>query len=297
MRAPVILATPPSDDYALLDSGDGEKLERCGPVTVVRPEAQAIWPRRLSPAQWDRADAAFTGAGEDDESETRGRWAFDGPPSEVWPMRHDGIAYHGRFTAFRHIGVFPEQAAHWRWMEERLAVRAGGSVLNLFGYTGLASLVAARAGAEVTHVDASKKAVGWARENAEMAGLAEAPIRWIVDDASKFVAREGRRGRTYDLILLDPPKFGRGPNGEVWHLFEHLPALLSACRDILSERPLGVVLTAYAVRASFYALHGLMGEAMRGMGGTVESGELVIGEAGADARLLPTSLFSRWVRE
>ena len=301
MRAPVILSTPSTDDYALLDSGDGAKLERCGPVTVVRPEAQAIWPRRLSPAKWNRADAAFTGAGEDDESETRGRWAFAGPPSEVWPMRHDGIDYFGRFTAFRHIGVFPEQAAHWRWMAERLSdrTRSGDapSVLNLFGYTGLASLVAARAGAEVTHVDASRKAVGWARENAEMAGLADAPIRWIVDDAAKFVAREERRGRAYDLILLDPPKFGRGPNGEVWHLFEHVAALLSACRDILAERPIGIVLTAYAVRASFYALHGLMGEAMRGMGGTVESGELVIEEAGADARLLPTSLFSRWVAE
>lgn len=309
MRAPVILATPPSDDYALLDSGEGSKLERCGPVTVVRPEAQAIWPRRLPPHEWARADAAFTGAGEDDDSETRGRWAFSGAfrdaPTEVWPTAHDGIAYHGRFTAFRHIGVFPEQAAHWRWMEGRLAERSGiggsgsrtPSVLNLFGYTGLASLVAARAGAEVTHVDASKKAVGWARENADMAGLADAPIRWIVDDAAKFVAREGRRGRTYDLILLDPPKFGRGPNGEVWQLFEHVAALLSACRDILSARPVGVVLTAYAVRASFYALHGLMGEAMRGLGGTVESGELVIEEAGEDARALPTSLFSRWVAE
>ena len=210
-------------------------------------------------------------------------------------MRHDGIDYWGRFTAFRHMGVFPEQAAHWRWMRAHLEQRPGARVLNLFGYTGVASLVAAQAGAEVVHVDASKKAIGWARENAELAGLAERPVRWICEDAAKFVAREGRRGNGYDIILADPPKFGRGPNGEVWELFEHLPALLAGCRAILSERSIGLVLTAYAVRASFYALHGLMGETMRGLGGTVESGELVLREAGEDARLLPTSLFSRWV--
>lgn len=297
MRAPLVLVTEPSDDYAVLDSGDGLKLERCGPVTVVRPEAQALWPRR-SPAEWDRADAVFTGGGEDDEetsSATKGRWAFRGEPAETWPMRHDGLSYHGRFTAFRHIGVFPEQAAHWRWMAERLERRSGARVLNLFGYTGLASLVAARAGASVTHVDASRKAVGWARENADLAGLGEAPIRWIVEDAAKFVAREGRRGNAYDLVLLDPPKFGRGPGGEVWHLFDHVAPLLAGCRAILSDRPIGIVLTAYAVRASFYALHGLMGEAMRGLGGAVESGELVLRESGTDPREVPTSLFSRWV--
>ena len=294
MRAPVVLVTPPDDDYALLDSGEGRKLERYGEVTAIRPEPQALWPPRLPEASWAEANAVFTGATDEaSEEESKGRWAFPREPlGEVWPMRHDGIDYHGRLTAFRHMGVFPEQAAHWRWMAERL--RPGERVLNLFGYTGLASLVAARAGAEVTHVDASRKAIGWARENAELAGLADRPVRWICEDAAKFVAREGRRGRSYDLILLDPPKFGRGPGGEVWQLFEHLPALLSGCRDILSPRPLGMVLTAYAVRASFYALHGLMGEAMRGLDGTVESGELLIEERGEEARLLPTSLFSRW---
>ena len=295
MRAPVMLVTEPDEDHALLDSGDGLKLEQYGEMRVVRPEAQALWPPRLKADEWQRADAVFTGeTDERSDEESKGRWAFpNGPRGDVWPMAHDGIAYHGRLTAFRHMGVFPEQAAHWRWMEERL--RPGDRVLNLFAYTGLASLAAARAGAEVTHVDASKKAIGWARENAAQAGLSERPVRWICEDASRFVEREGRRGKTYDLILLDPPKFGRGPNGEVWELFEHLPGLLSACRDILSPRPLGIVLTAYAVRASFFALHGLMGETMRGMGGTVESGELTIRERGDEARLLPTSLFSRWV--
>ena len=298
MVAPVILVTGPSSDYALVDSGDGRKLERYGEVMAVRPEAQAIWPVRDARA-WGRADAIFTGAtNEDADDEAKGRWAFPGRAmGEVWPMRHDGIDYWGRFTAFRHMGVFPEQAAHWRWMEGRLEAHRTPRVLNLFGYTGVASLAAARAGAQVTHVDASKKAIGWARENAGQAGLSDAPIRWICEDAAKFVAREGRRGSEYDLVLLDPPKFGRGPNGEVWHLFEHLPALLAGCRAILRPRPIGIVLTAYAVRASFYALHGLMGETMRGMGGTVESGELLIEEEGERGRLLPTSLFSRWTAD
>ena len=298
MVAPVILTTPPDQDYALLDSGDGQKLERYGAVTAIRPEAMAVWPRR-EPALWDKADAIFTGATDEaSDEEAKGRWAFPrGAQGETWPMSHDGVDYWGRFTAFRHMGVFPEQAAHWRWMVERLRERGGGRVLNLFDYTGVASLAAAAAGAEVTHVDASKKAIGWARENAEQAGLSDAPVRWICEDAGKYVAREVRRGSTYDLVLLDPPKFGRGPNGEVWQLFDHLPALLAGCRAVLTLRPIGIVLTAYAVRASFYAFHGLMGETMRGLGGRVESGELLIEEEGERARLLPTSLFSRWVAE
>ena len=167
-------------------------------------------------------------------------------------------------------------------------------VLNLFGYTGLASLVAARAGAEVTHVDASKKAIGWARQNQEVARLSDKPIRWIVEDAMKFAEREERRGNRYDIILLDPPAYGRGPKGEVWQLFDHLPALVDTCRAILSPKPLAVVLTAYSIRASFFAMHALMRDAFAGMGGTVESGELVIREKAA-GRALSTSLFSRWV--
>ena len=210
-------------------------------------------------------------------------------------MRHDGIDYLGRFTSFRHVGVFPEQASHWNHMEAM--IRQAGRpvrVLNLFGYTGLASLVAARAGAEVTHVDASKKAIGWARENQEVAGLADRPIRWICEDAMKFAEREERRGSRYDIVLFDPPAYGRGPKGEVWQLFEDLPALVELCREILTPKPLGVVLTAYSIRASFFAIHALMRDAFAGMGGTVESGELVIREQSA-GRALSTSLFSRWV--
>ena len=292
-RLPLILEVAPNADYALLDSGDGEKLEQYGPYRIVRPEGQAIWRRALADAEWNRADALFTG---DTDEEGMGRWRFPKTPlGETWPMKHDGISYLGRFTSFRHVGVFPEQASHWSHMEGQ--IRDAGrpvKVLNLFGYTGLAALVAARAGAEVTHVDASKKAIGWARENQEMARLGDRPIRWICDDAMKFVEREARRGSRYDLILFDPPAYGRGPKGEVWQLFEDLPAMAELCREILTPKPLAVVLTAYSIRASFFAIHALMRDVFAGMGGTVESGELVIREKSA-GRALSTSLFARWV--
>lgn len=297
--APVILEIGMEDGYRLVDSGNGLKLEDYGPVRVVRPEAQALWPASI-PHAWDKADAVFTG-GQDEEG--AGRWAFPGQhPGESWPMQLLGTGFFGRLTAFRHVGVFPEQIAHWRAMEEAIVARGerkGGKprVLNLFGYTGVATLIAARAGAEVTHVDASKKAIGWARENQALAGLEQAPIRWITDDALKFVEREGRRGSSYDIILADPPKFGRGPGGEVWQLFDQLPRLLAGCRAILSQRPLMFVLTAYSIRASFYATHELMRETMRGAGGRVESGELILRETGEGSagRALSTSLFSRWL--
>ncbi|MBA8837199.1 class I SAM-dependent methyltransferase [Ochrobactrum sp. RH2CCR150] len=295
-KLPVILETEPSADYALLDSGNGLKLEQYGPYRIVRPEGQAIWLPSLPQKEWDQADAVFTG---NTDEEGIGRWAFPKVPlGETWPMQHDGISFHGRFTSFRHVGVFPEQAAHWSYMDGliRDGVKSGRSVkvLNLFGYTGVASLVAARAGAEVTHVDASKKAIIWARENQEMAGLSDKPIRWICEDAMKFVAREERRGSFYDIILLDPPAYGRGPSGEVWQLFEHLPAMVDTCRSILTQKPLAVILTAYSIRASFFAIHELMRDRFTGLGGTVESGELILRERSA-GRALSTSMFSRWV--
>ena len=292
-RLPVILEVLPNVDYALIDSGDGEKLEQYGPYRIVRPEGQAIWRRALPERDWSRVDAIFTG---DTDEEGIGRWRFPKQPhGETWPMKHDGIDYLGRFTSFRHVGVFPEQATHWSHMEA--LVRGANRpvrVLNLFGYTGLASLVAARAGAEVTHVDASKKAVGWARENQDLARLSDRPIRWIVEDAQKFVEREVRRGSRYDIVLLDPPAYGRGPKGEVWQLFDNLPGMVELCREVLTPRPLAVVLTAYSIRSSFFAIHALLRDAFAGMGGAVESGELVIREQSA-GRALSTSLFSRWV--
>jgi 23S rRNA (cytosine1962-C5)-methyltransferase len=297
-RLPVILEVLPNADYALLDSGSGQKLEQYGPYRIVRPEGQALWLPALPRGEWDRANAIFTG---DTDEEGLGRWRFPKQPlGETWPMKHapqnlETIDYLGRFTSFRHVGVFPEQASHWDHMAELIRnAKRPVKVLNLFAYTGLASLVAARAGAEVTHVDASKKAIGWARENQEMARLTDKPIRWIVEDAMKFAEREERRGNGYDIILFDPPAYGRGPKGEVWQLFEHLPRMAEICRAILSPKPLAVVLTAYSIRASFFAIHSLMRDTFTGMGGTVESGELIIREKSA-GRALSTSLFSRWV--
>jgi len=297
-RVPLILESQGAGDFHLIDSGEGEKLEQYGPYRVVRPEGQALWPKALPAHVWERADAIFTG---DTDEDGMGRWRFPREAlGETWPLSLLGVDFLGRFTSFRHVGVFPEQIAHWTWMKERIETAGRPlKVLNLFGYTGVASLVAAAAGAEVTHVDASKKAIGWARENQSLSRLDKAPIRWICDDAMKFIQREERRGHRYDIILTDPPKFGRGPNGEVWHLFEHLPLMLDVCRELLAPKALGLVLTAYSIRASFYSIHELMRETMRGKGGLVESGELVIREAGLDGRTpgraLSTSLFSRWV--
>jgi 23S rRNA (cytosine1962-C5)-methyltransferase len=291
-RAPLMLEAGSDDGYALLDSGGGRKLEKFGPLTVIRPEGQAIWQPARPDSYWQGADAIFTG---DTDEEGIGRWRFPkNPLGETWPLQWDGIDYLGRFTSFRHVGVFPEQAAHWRFVQERLAQAKGARLLNLFAYTGVASLVAARAGAQVTHVDASKKAIAWARENQEIAGMNGLPIRWICEDATKFCEREKRRGNTYDAILLDPPSYGRGPKGEVWRLFEDLPKLLDITRQLLAPRPLFVVLTAYSIRASFLVLHELMRANFAARGGELESGELTIATQGGGPRL-STSLFSRWI--
>ena len=291
-----MLENKPDADYALLDSGNGSKLERYGSVTIVRPEAQAFWQPQLSADIWKNADAVFTG---DTSEEGAGRWHFPRKKlAETWPMSWDGISYLGRFTSFRHVGVFPEQATHWRFMEEKIRASSKNEfkVLNLFGYTGLASLVAARAGAHVTHVDASKKAIGWARENQNIANLSDRPIRWICEDAVRFCEREVRRGNRYDGILLDPPKYGRGPKGEVWQLFEHLPYMLDLVRSLTDEKSSFVVLTAYSIRASFFATHEIVQEKFGDCAGRVESGELVIKTQDSDRRL-STSLFSRWVNQ
>ena len=296
LTAPVLLADD-WHDYALIDSGDGEKLERFGPYTFVRPDSQALWPRRLSEKAW-MFDAAFSGQ----ESEEMGRWRFIKRVPETWPISWDGIAFHARCTPFRHLGLFPEQSVHWRWCRDLIKARVKRhantppKILNLFGYTGVASLVCAKAGAAVTHVDASKKAVGFARENQALAGLDDKPIRWIVDDALKFVEREVRRGNRYDGIILDPPKHGRGPTGEIWKLEEGLNKLLSACNHLLTDDALFLVATVYAVRLSFLALDNSLAAALGDRAGRREAGEMAIPEHGS-GRLLPTAIFARWSAE
>lgn len=292
-----IVAAEPSatGGYALLDSGAGRKLERFGEVVVDRPEPQAMWTKRLPQTEWDKASGVFDGVDEEEQ----GRWSQRGQTPSQWNMDIGGVTAVCRLSAFRHMGVFPEQAPHWQWMADQLAkAPEKPRVLNLFAYTGLSSLIAVRAGAEVTHVDASKKSVAWAKENQAASGLEAAPIRWIVDDARKFAAREVRRGKTYHGLVLDPPRFGRGPEGEMWELFDHLPELMRECVKLLDPTFGFMIFTAYAIRASALAMDGLMKDILADKGGTFEAGELAIREMAAPnvmtPRLLPTSLYVRW---
>jgi 23S rRNA (cytosine1962-C5)-methyltransferase len=277
-------------DYALLDCGAGRKLERFGAVVVDRPEPQALWRPHLPKAEWAKAHAVFSASGEDDE---KGKWRVDKRVPDAWPVRIDGVTMLCKLSGLWHLGLFPEQNPHWDWMLERLAAVKGERprVLNLFGYTGAASLLAAKAGAEVTHVDASKKAIQWGKENQTASGLDAAKIRWLLDDAAKFAARDVRRGKTYHMILVDPPKFGRGPEGEVWDLFKNLPPLLEDLAKLLAPEA-AMVLTVYAIRASALAFDQLLREALNGKGGSFETGELAI--RARSGPLVPTSLFVRW---
>ncbi|MDX1377343.1 MAG: class I SAM-dependent methyltransferase [Anaerolineales bacterium] len=283
------LESPHWKDYALLDSGDGSKLERFGKYVFARPEAQAIWKRTLA-SEWKNADAVFVPTGE----ESGGHWNFKNRADKKWIMNYGNLRFWVMTTPGRHLGVFPEVAAHWDWASELISnADREVNVLNLFGYTGLATLAAASAGAKVTHVDASKKSVGWARENQALSGLTEKPIRWIVDDALKYVQREVRRGVKYDGILLDPPKFGRGPKGEIWEVYKSLPNLLDLCRQCLSDDPLFVVATIYAVRASAVHVAQALEDMMDDFGGKIDMGELVTREQSA-GRLLSQAVYARW---
>jgi 23S rRNA (cytosine1962-C5)-methyltransferase len=285
---PTLLRTTGWADYALLDSGHGKKLERYGKYRVVRPEPQCLWAPRLSQEEWDGADAVFDPTDEDEA----GRWRFANQPTETWPLSWGEAKFKGRFTAFRHLAFFPEQAANWEWLDGHIrALKSPPKVLNLFGYTGVASLVCAAAGAQVTHVDASKRAVGWARENAELSGRSD--IRWIVEDARKFVQREVRRESKYDGIILDPPKYGRGPGGEVWKLFDDLPEMTSLCASLLSPEASFLILNAYAERISGASLSGLMAEQLAARGGRIDWGELALVEE-AGERQIGLSFFARW---
>jgi 23S rRNA (cytosine1962-C5)-methyltransferase len=288
--APQVMRTGAWDDYALIDSGGGRKLERYGPYRVVRPEPQCLWRASLDTPVWAGADAVFDPEGEEDA----GRWRFGGPPLSAFPLAWRGVRFHGRFTPFRHLGFFPEQASNWDWLQARLRTSEKPlRVLNLFGYTGVASLVCAAEGAAVTHLDASKRAIGWARENAALSGLTDRPVRWLTEDARKYVQREARRGSRYDGIILDPPKFGRGPGGEVWRLLDDLPELIAGCAALLSPDASFLLLNAYAERLSGLALAGLMAEALAGRGGGIDWGELALIEERGE-RGVGVSFFARW---
>ncbi len=285
-----LLSSPDWKDYELLDSGNSQKLERYGRYTLVRPEPQATWQPAMQPKQWQAAHAVF----QPSQEESGGHWQFYKPVEPGWVMGYKGLKFRTQTTAGRHLGVFPEQAAQWDWIEA--TVRAANRpvhVLNLFGYTGLATLAAARAGAKVTHVDASKKSITWARENQALSGLSDLPVRWILDDALKFTLREVKRGVKYEGLILDPPKFGRGPKGEVWEFFRLLPELLKACRMVLSGQPLFVCLTAYAIRASALSLYYSLEEMTAGLGGQTMAGELILEERSA-RRMISLAIYARW---
>ena len=281
------IVAEPWDDWALIDSGNGWKYERYGRVKVVRPEPQAMW----APASddWD-PDATFMPGSDEDGG---GRWQHHRDVPRDWPLARGNVRFHASLTPFRHLGFFPDMAPQWDFMADR---SADAEVLNLFGYTGVGTLTLADAGSRLVHVDASKKSVEGGRRNAELSGMTDRPIRWIVDDAAKFTAREVRRGRRYDGILLDPPKFGRGPEGEVWRLEEQLAPLLTDCVKLLDGDSRFLVLTVYAVRMSALSISELLRQLTADLGGSVECGEMAVREE-TRGLLLPTAIFARWRKD
>lgn len=294
-----IVITEPGNDYELLDSGEGEKLERYGKLMISRPDPQALWHKRLPESTWSKADASFKREkvvvrGDGSTSGREAGWKTNFVIPDRWQISFADLQFLIKLSPFKHTGLFPEQAGNWQWIREKIN-SAGRTVqvLNLFGYTGGATLAAAQAGAEVCHVDGSKTAIGWARDNATASGLSAKPIRWLLDDAKVFVQREIKRGRKYDGIIMDPPAFGHGPNGEVWKIEEHFPELLELCRQVLTDKPLFFLINGYASGYSALAYKNNLAELMQHYSGKIEVGELTIAESQSE-RLLPCGIFARW---
>lgn len=289
--------TPEWTGYALLDTGGGKKLEQFGEFTLVRPEPQAKWRTSLPPDRWKAADGEFVKP----ERGRRAGWKFRRPIPPRWMMQRKNLKFWVQPAPSGHLGLFPDQACQWDWIEERTRrAEAPLRMLSLFGHTGLATLAAAAAGAQVTHVDASRPAVAWARENQCLSGLAERPIRWIVEDALTFVRREARRKNQYDAIVLDPPRFGRGPAGEMWKLEKSLPELLAACAKLLSAKPAFVLLNVYTtvltqgrIEKESEKLRSWLNDMLTGFRPEITVGELALQDAAG--RKISASLFARAV--
>ncbi|MFA6227342.1 MAG: class I SAM-dependent methyltransferase [Candidatus Paceibacterota bacterium] len=283
-----ILKTEVSKDYELIDSGNGEKLERYGKYVLRRPDPQALWKKLLPESDWKGANAFFYA-----NPDKKG-WKKEKDMLGEWQIAFGDLKFNIKPTAFKHTGVFPEQKPNWDWTSE-IIKKAGRSVkvLNLFGYTGGATLACLSAGAEVVHVDGSTSAISWAKENAELSGLDKKPVRWILDDARKFVIREMKRGNKYDGIIMDPPSFGRGGKGELWKIEENFLDLLDNCAKILSDKPLFFLINGYASGYSSAAYKNALAHVVQGFGGEMEYGELTI-EEGKSGRLLPCGIFARW---
>lgn len=275
-------------NYELIDSGDGRRLEKFGDYTLDRPDPEALWKKTLEELEWDKADAKF-----------EGKWIQNVSMPEKWVLNHNNISFYAKLTPFKHTGVFPEQAEQWDYLNKEITQYANKqidnqiNVLNLFAYTGIATLFAASAGAKVTHVDSSKPAITWANENRDLNNMQDKPIRWIVDDVLKFTEREVKRGNKYDVILMDPPVYGHGPTGTPWEFNRDFPKLLENCKELLSDNPLFVQVNAYAISSSSTTLANTLQGAFGTRGGNVENGELTLKETSA-GRLLSTGIWARW---
>lgn len=274
--------------YELIDSGEGRRLEKWGEYILDRPDPQIIWKRNLDQVEWQKANAYFKRISED-----KGTWNVKTKIPEKWILEHKDIKFYAKLTPFKHTGIFPEQVTQWDYVyDEIVKTNREINVLNLFAYTGIASLFAVKAGAKVTHVDASRPAITWANENR---GLNDEnwPIRWIVDDAIKFTEREIKRGVKYDAIIMDPPAYGHGPAGEVWDFNRHFPELLKNCQNLISDKPLFVLANAYAISSSSITLANTLNDFFGKLGGSIESGELTLKET-SGGRLLSTGIWARW---
>lgn len=285
-----IMTSPDWIDYELIDSGEGRKLERFGNIRVIRPEAEAVWKCLLPASEWEKVDAEFIPSPE----ENGGHWKPFHKIPESWNIQYKGLTFKLMFSNSKQLGIFPEQACQWDWVQERIRMaKRPMRILNLFGYTGAISLAAASAGAKVTHLDASKKAIQWAKDNQSLSSLQADSIRWMMDDGLKFVQRESRRGSFYQGIILDPPKFGRGPKGEVWEFYKGFPELVQACRSILAADADFMLITAYAIKASSLTLNNSLSEITRNLGGSVSNGEVCLQDR-SGGRLLSMAVYGRW---
>lgn len=277
-------------DFSLLDSGQNHRLERWGNVVLVRPDPQAIWSTHLPHTEWDKADAVFkTG-----NANQAGKWIINNPLPHPWVIKFENLKFLLKLTPFKHTGIFPEQAVHWEWFNQALA--SGGQplkILNLFAYTGASTMVLAKLGHQITHVDASKPALAWAKENQKLNLLPENSVRWILDDAIKFVKREIKRGAQYDGIIMDPPAFGHGPSGKTWKFNDDLPALLADCVSLLSSKAKFLLVNGYATNSSAIALNNLLEDSCSNLHGQLEYGELCLKQK--DSRLLSMGIFAKWL--
>lgn len=285
-------------EYELIDSGEGRRLERYGKYLLDRPDPQIIWKKTLSLDEWEKADAYYKRISED-----RGNWVFNNKIPERWELMHSGIKFWTKLTPFKHTGIFPEQASQWDYIYNQISSFKNDSsvqdiqinVLNLFAYTGIASLFAAKAGANVTHVDSSKPAITWANDNRQLNEMQAYPVRWIIDDAIKFTAREAKRGIKYEAIIMDPPAYGHGPGGEVWDFNRHFPELLNNCKQIISVNPIFILTNAYAISSSSITLANTLNDYFGDLGGKIENGELTLKDKSA-GRFLSTGIWARWSR-